>query len=60
MKKQIIYNYTDVCWMAFIEKYDLEIIPEQGLIKFNKNGSCIKEYTEIGNTHFILTTSNEN
>lgn len=46
--------------MAFIEKYDLEIIPEQGLIKFNKNGTCIKEYTEIGNTHFILTTSNEN
>ena len=46
--------------MAFIEKCDLEIIPEQKLVKFKKNGECVKEYTEIGCTHFVLSASKEN
>lgn len=45
--------------MAFIEKCDLEILPEQGLVRFIKNGELIKEYSEIGNTHFVLTESKE-
>ena len=59
MEKQIIFNYTDVCWMAFIEKCDLEILPEQGLVRFFKNGEFVKEYSEIGNTHFVLIESKE-
>ena len=49
-----IYHYTEACYLAFINKWDIEILPEQKKIIVKKEKENIGEFLEIGNLIFIL------
>lgn len=59
MTKQAIYSYTEVCWMAFQNKWDLTILPEQNLVIVKKNGNILGEYKEIGKNYFVYLSDEE-
>lgn len=53
MTKQIIYSYTEVCWMAFQNQWELIRLPEQDLVVVKKDGNILGEYKEIGRNQFV-------